>query len=225
MAEYSSNFKGVWIPVEVLHDKRLTALDKIIFVEICALGQSETGCYASNEHIAEMCGCSKTKVSTTVSTLVDMGYLCFEKYDGRRRNLKIRLSKNESQTFKICKSDFQNLKHSNIDSNIASNIDSNTLSEFERLWNLYPKRIGKQKALEAYKKAVSDGVAIEEIEKGIRAYCSYLEAKNIEKRYIANGGTWFCNKGWNDEYEGGNDERIGADAEGDEHPSWSGAWY
>mgnify|MGYP003553470699 FL=1 len=61
------DFKGVWIPKEVWLDTRLNALDKVILMEIDSLDQGEKGCYASNEHLATFCQCSKTKVSTAIS--------------------------------------------------------------------------------------------------------------------------------------------------------------
>lgn len=76
---------------------------------------------------------------------------------------------------------------------------------FEVLWEQYPKKIGKQEAYRAYaddKKAnnTDDGVIL----KAIAAYKQYI--KNIEYRYIRNGGTWFKRHSWNDEY---NTEKCG----------------
>ena len=67
------DFKGVWIPKEVWLDTRLNALEKVILTEIDSLDNGEKGCYASNEHLAEFCQCSKTKVSTAIKKLVNSG--------------------------------------------------------------------------------------------------------------------------------------------------------
>ena len=115
------DFKGVWIPKVVWLDNRLNALDKVILTEIDSLDQGERGCYASNQHIADFCQCSITKVSTSISRLIDLGYLYVQKYDGRQRELKSRLSKFERQTFKNCKADSQKLKESNTGNNTPTN--------------------------------------------------------------------------------------------------------
>lgn len=115
------DFKGVWIPKVVWLDNRLNALDKVILTEIDSLDQGERGCYASNQHIADFCQCSITKVSTSISRLIDLGYLYVQKYDGRQRELKSRLSKFERQTFKKCKADSQKLKESNTGNNTPTN--------------------------------------------------------------------------------------------------------
>lgn len=109
------DFKGVWIPKEIWLDTRLNALDKIILTEIDSLDMSDRGCFASNKHIAEFCQCSETKVSTAISKLIDLGYLYVKSFDGRKRELKSRLSNFERLNSENCKADFKNLKESNTD--------------------------------------------------------------------------------------------------------------
>lgn len=121
----SRDFNGVWIPKKVWLDTRLNALDKVILMEIDSLDQGEKGCYASNEHLAEFCQCSKTKVSTAISKLIEFGYLYIQNFDGRKRELKSRLSKFERQNIKNCNADIQNLKESNTVSNTVNNTVSN----------------------------------------------------------------------------------------------------
>ena len=127
----SRDFKGVWIPKKVWLDTRLNALDKVILMEIDSLDQGEKGCYASNEHLAEFCQCSKTKVSTAISKLIECGYLYIQNFDGRKRELKSRVSNFERQSLKKCNADIQNLKESNTYRNTNNNTN-NTVSKKER---------------------------------------------------------------------------------------------
>ena len=115
MEQFERGFKGIWIPAEVWLDGNLTALDKMILAEVDSLDQGEKGCYASNKYIAEFCGCSETKVSTSISFLIEYGLLYVESFNGRQRILKSRLSKFERQTFKNLKADLQKVKEINID--------------------------------------------------------------------------------------------------------------
>lgn len=114
-------FKGVWIPQEVWLDDRITALDKIILVEIDSLDNPETGCYATNEYLANFCQCGVTKISTAISKLIELDYIYIKSFDGRQRILKSRLSDFEKQTFKKCKADFQKVKENNIIDNTNKN--------------------------------------------------------------------------------------------------------
>lgn len=68
---------------------------------------------------------------------------------------------------------------------------------FEALWKQYPKKVGKPKALTAYKKAIKSGVTDEVISQGIEGYKKYLAANTWQSP--ANGQTWFMNERWNDD--------------------------
>ena len=114
-------FKGVWIEKEIWLDKRLNALEKVIFTEINSLDNEESGCYASNKYLAEFCQCSETKVSTAISKLIELGYLYVKSFDGRIRVLKSRIVKNERQTLKNLKADIKDFKDNNKDNNKTNN--------------------------------------------------------------------------------------------------------
>ena len=120
--ENNRDFKGIWISKEVWFDIRLNALEKIILAEIDSL-DNETGCFASNEYLAEFCQCSLTKVSLAIKKLITLGYIYVASFDGRTRVLKSRLSKNERQDFISLKADIKNMKDNNINNNIDDNIN------------------------------------------------------------------------------------------------------
>lgn len=118
---FNRDFKGVWIPKEVWLDDRLSALDKIILTEIDSLDQGEDGCFASNDYIANFCQCSSTKVSTSITKLIEYDYLYVRKFDGRKRYLKSRLSFFERQDLKKCKAGFKKIKDINTSNNTPTN--------------------------------------------------------------------------------------------------------
>lgn len=77
-----------------------------------------------------------------------------------------------------------------------------TLSEdFEKLWSLYPKKQRKKDAFSAYKRAVKKGVTNKQIQDGIIKYKKQIEIKGTESKFIAQGGTWFSQERWNDDYD------------------------
>lgn len=71
-------------------------------------------------------------------------------------------------------------------------------NEFEKLWNIYPKKQGKQNAFKAYEKARRDGVAYEDVEQGIKAYAEYVKGKDAQ--YIKMGSTFFSQRAWQDDW-------------------------
>ena len=89
----------------------------------------------------------------------------------------------------------------NINADVNAVENTKISAEFETLWKLYPRKIGKPKALKAYQKARKNGTTFEEVEAGIKAYCRQIEALKTEAEYIKHGSTWFNGECWNDEYK------------------------
>ena len=177
------DFKGVWIPKEVWLDTRLNALDKVILMEIDSLDQGEKGCYASNEHLAKFCQCSKTKVSTAVSKLIECGYLYIQNFDGRKRELKSRLSNSERQNIKKCNADIQNLKESNTYRNTNNNTN-NTVSKKERKSKSksYDEQIAEYTENEELQNALKASVQMRSfIKKPMTEYALKLMLKKLDE--------------------------------------------
>lgn len=101
-----------------------------------------------------------------------------------------------------------NTKQSNTDTSIINKsiTKESLITEFEKLWKLYPKRQGKQNALKAYEKARKGGASYEEVENGIRAYIEYVKGK--DPQYIKMGSSFFNQRAWQDDWSINEDSRI-----------------
>ena len=153
------DFKGVWIPRQVWLDARLNALEKVILTEIDSLDQGDKGCYASNEHLAEFCQCSKRKVSEAISKLIECGYIYIQNFDGRKRELRSRLAESARQTSKKCEADSQNLLQSNIDNNTVNN----TVNKKER-------KTTKKTQKKTYDEQIKEFTDNEELQQALKAF-------------------------------------------------------
>lgn len=149
-------FRGVWIPAEVWLDERLTAIEKMILMEIDSL-DGDNGCYASNEYLAEFCQCSKSKVSAAISKLKKLGYVRVKSFDGRKRTLESTLTVTSKQTSKINKADSQNVEQivligekSVLESGICPKIEDE-----EKKAETYPNSV---EDIEAWARAYGDAV-------------------------------------------------------------------
>ena len=81
------------------------------------------------------------------------------------------------------------------------NISSSILEEeFEQLWSLYPKKQGKKRAFEAYKRARKKGTTFEAVLAGIHAYLKHIEYCKTEFQFIKQGSTFFAQEAWTDSY-------------------------
>jgi len=73
-------------------------------------------------------------------------------------------------------------------------------NEFDKLWENYPNKKGKEEARKKYISYRKDGTTYEEVALGLKKYIEYCKAEKIEIKYIKHGSTWFNQKCWNDEY-------------------------
>jgi len=111
------DFKGVWIPKEIWLDDRLTALEKVILIEIDSLDTEDKHCYASNSYLAEFCQCTEVKISNAIRKCINLGYLEVVSFDGRTRILKSRLKESLRQTQTKFKADLNKVDTNNKDNN------------------------------------------------------------------------------------------------------------
>lgn len=96
----------------------------------------------------------------------------------------------------------KNVKNDNNKNNRSSADDRKSSLElnFNLLWKLYPRKEGKKKAFDVYKRAIKKGVTNKQIQDGIVAYKKQLSLDDTPKEFTKQGGTWFSNFGWDDDY-------------------------
>lgn len=211
------DFKGVWFPKEIWLDDRLTALDKIILMEIDSLDSDDEGCFASNEYLAKFCQCSERKITESISKLIELNYIYLESFNGRIRVLRSVLSNGAKQTSKNYEAETQKILPIKIDDN--TNIDNkesiiNNTKEKENIlriftwWNV--KNIIKHSKLnDARIKAIKNKLKdynVSEIEKAISNYATVLHDNSYYWNYTwsledflnrKNGFTTFLDEGSN----------------------------
>lgn len=81
--EPKRQFTGVWLPRELLLDKRLTAVDKILYAEIASFG--EKGCWKRSEELMELCRVKRDAFAASCKRLIDFGYITQSREYGRMR--------------------------------------------------------------------------------------------------------------------------------------------
>lgn len=73
--------------------------------------------------------------------------------------------------------------------------------EFEEIWKLYPRKIGKPKSFDYYKRDRRAGASPGDILNGVSRYVAYLKATGTEDKYIRMGSTFFNQRNWQDAWE------------------------
>lgn len=95
------------------------------------------------------------------------------------------------------------LNNKKASTDIRNTDKTNTIeSDFEELWNLYPRKDGKKAAKNAYIRALKNGATTYIIKQGITRYLAHIRQNNVNPRYIKMGSTWFNGECWNDDYGG-----------------------
>lgn len=151
-------FKGIWIPAEVWLHPKLTAVEKVVLMDIHSMTTREDGnFFKSNETIAEQCMCSVATIKRAIKKLQNMGWLETETR-GRRRymwittkfKLDLVLVQNDPEVAQNEPPGGSKRPSSNTKSNTASNSLSKTRSadgfkmtlfgkneEFDAMWETW----------------------------------------------------------------------------------------
>ena len=100
--------------------------------------------------------------------------------------------------------EFNNTNYNNTKSKELKDIKTNSAqieAEFEQLWKIYPRKEGKKKAFDSFKKARKvKKVPYETVENGLYRYVRHLEQQETDEQFIMHGSTWFNQEKWQDEY-------------------------
>ncbi len=69
------NLKGIWIPIEILTDKKLSDKEKTIYAIIIYLSKENQYCFITNKTISELLNISVTQVSNLINSLKKKKYI------------------------------------------------------------------------------------------------------------------------------------------------------
>lgn len=206
------------LTADVRYDKRLKPNEKLLFSEITALSNKRGYCTASNNYFAQLYDVTTVTASNWVNHLKDRGYIDVEMiYDGKQiKERRIFVNSNPiKENFNTPKEKVEDPIKNNFKGGIKEKFKENITrfnntsknkqleEDFEKLWKLYPRKEGKKKAFEAYKRAIKNGTTNKEIQTGIVNYLTQIRVQRTNKQYIKQGSTWFNGECWNDEYNVG----------------------
>lgn len=209
------------LTADVRYDKRLKPNEKLLFSEITALSNKRGYCNASNNYFAQLYDVTTVTASNWVNHLKDRGYIDVEMiYDGKQiKERRIFVNSNPiKENFNTPKEKVEDPIKNNFKGGIKEKFKENITSsnntsknkqleeDFNKLWKLYPRKEGKKKAFEAYKRAIKNGTTNKEIQTGIVNYLAQIRVQRTSKQYIKQGSTWFNGECWNDEYNVGQEK-------------------
>ena len=78
---------------------------------------------------------------------------------------------------------------------------SQARAEFEKLWEIYPKKRGKKRAYSCYESArIRQGVEFDVIKNGMEAYIKWFNRQNKDIQFMKDGDTFFSQWSWQDDW-------------------------
>lgn len=126
-------------------------LTKLVLVWLCEYADENYSCYPSQKHLAELCGCSDRSIRRSLHWLIENGLITVKHVKGTSNRYFVCMDTGDHppleaqvRTPRTTKSD--NNKEDKKDISIA----------FEEWWVLYPRKVSKFKAKEAYAKSLKD---------------------------------------------------------------------
>lgn len=198
---------GGWMIKEL----KLKGNELIIYAIIYGFTQTENQAFTGSlEYLAQWTNSSKQTVLTNLKSLQDKNLIVkkeqilnnvkFVEYYSKNLNTPSQKTLIGGGQKTLPNNIYINTITNNIKENNKKKVTNKQLEkEFEEVWKLYPRKIGKSVALTKYKKARREGTELEEIKKGVENYAEYVKGKS--EKYIRHGSTWFNQKGWQDEYK------------------------
>lgn len=207
------------ISADVRYHEKLSDGAKLLYGEITALSNKNGYCWASNDYFSRLYSVSISTIKRRLQALEKLGFIKrIVKYKEGTTEVEKRFIsitpevKNDPRWGQNCAGGgVKNEPDNNTSINTKNIRASSTLeSDFEKLWKLYPKKIGKKPALAAYKRAMSrkkNPATNRQIQDGIVAYRQLINSKGTEKRFVKDGSTFFNQEAWNDYLEVVKEER------------------
>lgn len=89
--ELKRQFKGVWMPKEIYLSAELTAMEKLVLIEINSLDGERDHCFASNKHFADFFGISTRHVTKILAHLAELKFIRIEMIGRNRREILMEL--------------------------------------------------------------------------------------------------------------------------------------
>ena len=214
----------------MINEMKLKGNELLVYAIINGFSQEENQVFnGSLQYLADWTNSTKQGVMKNLKSLIEKGYIgknekfingvkfC-EYYVTKFRGVLNKVDGGMQQSLiggikqSLPNNKDINNKDNNIDKKIddiysasipssPNNEDEILKSEFEKLWNLYPNKKGKDKAFSKYKKFRTsnkeDYVTCEEVLKGLERYLLYIKQNTWYSP--KNGSTWFINRSWDDE--------------------------
>lgn len=194
----------------------LPTVEKMILLVIADHANDDGGeAWPSQATIAKKASVSIRTVQRSVNSLVIQGYLRMEKHRGgsatcredrrpHRYTIQLHKLRGDKETTRIKRGDFGDLDGATLATdtgrlsrpkNLPLETPLETPTEFDLFWSIYPIKVGKKKAKDAFNKAMTET----DFATLIAGATRYAEDPNRVEAYTAHPTTWLNAGRWADD--------------------------
>ncbi len=193
------------IPAEVRYSD-IPPNAKLLYGEITALANKKGYCWAENKYFADLYKTTDRNVRRWLSALIDSGFVRCE-YTNNERSIYIEGGQNCPGGRKEMSGGADKIVQDTIYNN-TDNITVNSsprkkdlfLGDFEEIWQLYPRKVGKGGARKAWDKIKLTAELVSQIKKSIEDH-KKTEQWLESPKYIPHFATFLNQERWTDEVE------------------------
>lgn len=210
-----------WVYNALLADPHLTAGEKLVYSAISTFGGHQV-IHPTKEQLSERCGLDAKTVQRSLIRLEEIGYLGVERSVGRG-NANVYFLLKKSKGCNLCpfiKGDIEDNKRGQINPLLGSEKGTETTpykdilykdkqkdialpnklgeydTDFLKWYELYPKKVGKPKAHQAWKKIKPNLELKRKMVLAVLEHCKSRQWQNED--YIPYPATWLNQERWND---------------------------
>lgn len=218
-----TKYPFVMVPNDVIDEDTVfsDATEKMIYLVLKRHANLEgEQAYPSMATIAKKALCSESTAKRKVKELIRKGIITKEnrylEMGGKTSNMytitdfkrwvtvnhaKVKLNHGDGSERPIPQVTVNHKEDTTIKTPFKDNVHStNVLDSFENVWKHYPLKKKKKTAIEAYKRAKKKGVEDTHIINAIEAYKKEMQLPENSWRSLQEGGTWFNQERWDDDY-------------------------
>jgi DNA-binding GntR family transcriptional regulator len=167
-----------------------SSISKLVLLMICNYANEKGEAYPSQEHLAQLCQCSRISVTRHIKELQKSNYL------------SIRKEKNGAYGFNlyILNMGYVSERYLTGITEIQNTQDIQITSKFDKFWEKVPRKIAKKKCEKIYNNLVkSKEVSEDELIGAMERYAESV--KHTDDKFVAHASSWLNAGRWTDTIE------------------------
>ncbi len=212
-------FVGSFIPNALMRYKGISATAKLCWARLAQYAGANGECFPAQKNLAEEIGISEVQVKRVLKELIDDGFILKHCPTGQDR-----LNHKTNRYYFLWHKCFDANPTEGITSDTSAGIINDTsegivddtsivreslvreskkdiyihqITNFEKFYSMYPRKVGKQAALRAWLKIKPDPSLVEKILQSLNLHCKSEQWQN--RQYIPHPATWLNQHRWEDE--------------------------